>query len=117
VRLPIFIFVSLTCLLSTHNVSAAPKEQVGNNLPQIDTRNQPLQVFAKSLFYLETMYVDEDKVKTDAMITNALKGIVEKLDPKIPRSLDRVILEEWRRGVPSVDESFIESTLQRWNRS
>jgi carboxyl-terminal processing protease len=81
VRLPFFIFVSLTCLLSTHKVSAAPKEQVGNNLPQIDTRYQPLEVFAKSLFYLETMYVDEDKVKTDAMITNALKGIVEKLDP------------------------------------
>ena len=81
-RLPFFIFVSLTCLLSAHTVSAAPtKEQVGNNLPQIDTRYQPLEVFAKSLFFLETMYVDEDKVKTDTMITNALKGIVEKLDP------------------------------------
>ncbi len=45
------------------------------------------------------------------------RALMQKLDPKIPRSLDRVILEEWRRGVPSVDDSAIESTLQRWNRS
>jgi carboxyl-terminal processing protease len=81
VRLPFVILIFVNCLLCVHTASAAPKEQVGNNLPQIDTRYQPLEVFAKSLFFLETMYVDEDKVKTDGMITNALKGIVEKLDP------------------------------------
>ncbi len=52
-----------------------------NNLPQIDTRYQPLETFARGMYYLETMYVDEGKVKPDEMITNALKGIIEKLDP------------------------------------
>ncbi len=59
---------------------AAPVEPV-SNLPQIDARYQPLETFARGLFYLETMYVDEAKVKTDDMVTNALKGIIEKLDP------------------------------------
>ncbi len=52
-----------------------------NNLPQIDTRYQPLETLARGLFFLETMYVDEGKVKPDDLATNALKGVIEKLDP------------------------------------
>lgn len=71
-----------SCLFSAHITLAAPEaQQAGNNLPQIDSRYLPLEVFAKSMYYLETMYVDEGKVKTDALINNALKGVVEKLDP------------------------------------
>lgn len=81
VRLTSSLFLFLSCLLTIQNAFGSTDTQVGNNLPQIETRYQPLEVFAKSLFYLETMYVDEDKVKTDNMISNALKGIVEKLDP------------------------------------
>ena len=49
--------------------------------PKIDDRYRALETLARGLFYLETLYVDESKVKQDLMITNALKGIVAKLDP------------------------------------
>jgi len=81
VRLSSTILIALNCLFCTHFTVALATQQLGNNLPQIDTRYQPLEVFAKSLYFLETMYVDESKVKTDSMISHALKGIVEKLDP------------------------------------
>lgn len=60
---------------------AAPESKELNNLPQIDTRYQPLETLARGLFYLETMYVDEAKVKPEDLATNALKGVIEKLDP------------------------------------
>lgn len=52
-----------------------------NNLPQIDTRYLPLETLARGLFFLETMYVDEKRVEMDAMVANALRGVIEKLDP------------------------------------
>lgn len=72
----------LLLVLSAVSVCAlgAPKDEM-NNLPQIDKRYQPLETLARGLFYLESMYVDEAKVKPDDMVTNALKGIIEKLDP------------------------------------
>ena len=49
--------------------------------PKPDPRYQSLETLARGMFYLETMYVDEDKVKLNDMAFNALKGIIEKLDP------------------------------------
>ncbi len=82
-RLPVVRHLSLVALVglaAATPVGAATKDP-NNNLPQVDTRYQPLETFARGLYYLETMYVDEGKVKPDEMITNALKGIIEKLDP------------------------------------
>ena len=44
-------------------------------------RYRNLETLARGLFYLETMYVDPDKVKEEQMVQNALRGIVEHLDP------------------------------------
>jgi carboxyl-terminal processing protease len=44
-------------------------------------RYKNLETLARGLFYLETMYVDPDKVKEDQMIQHAIKGIVDHLDP------------------------------------
>jgi carboxyl-terminal processing protease len=49
--------------------------------PQVEDRYRALETFARGMFFLETLYVDPEKVKQDAMVTNALKGIVDKLDP------------------------------------
>ena len=59
----------------------APDDRSNNNLPQVDKRYEMLETFAHGLYFLETMYVDEGKVKTDEMIENALRGIVDRLDP------------------------------------
>ena len=50
-------------------------------MPKIDQRYQALETFARGIFFLETMYVEPEKVKQEDMIINALKGIVERLDP------------------------------------
>lgn len=50
-------------------------------IPKVEDRYRSLETFARGLFYLETMYVEPEKVGTDEMIENALKGIVDKLDP------------------------------------
>lgn len=49
--------------------------------PALDARYRSLETFARALHYLETMYVDVDKVKEDQLVTHALKGIVDHLDP------------------------------------
>jgi carboxyl-terminal processing protease len=51
------------------------------SLPQVEERYQAFETFAKAVYYMETMYVDKDKVERGAMIQSALHGIVEKLDP------------------------------------
>lgn len=40
-----------------------------------------LETLARSLFYLENLYVDPDKVKRSEIVHNALKGVVADLDP------------------------------------
>ncbi|MDD1421533.1 S41 family peptidase [Dolichospermum sp. ST_sed1] len=42
---------------------------------------QSLEKFSRALFYIESMYVDKDKVDQNKLINDALKGIVEELDP------------------------------------
>lgn len=71
--------ISLLLLLSSLPVHAARKDSP--LLPQVETRYQPLETLARGLFYLETMYVDETKVKPNEMALQALRGIIEKLDP------------------------------------
>lgn len=46
-----------------------------------EDRYKSLETFARSLFYLESMYVDAEKVKPEEMISHALRGIVDQLDP------------------------------------
>lgn len=49
--------------------------------PSVEDRYRALETFTRGLYYLETMYVDPDKVHQDQMIQHALKGIVDHLDP------------------------------------
>ncbi len=44
-------------------------------------RYQSLESFSKAIFYLESMYVDPKHVQLPNMISNALDGVVSKLDP------------------------------------
>ncbi|MBM4250487.1 MAG: S41 family peptidase [Deltaproteobacteria bacterium] len=68
----------LNLCLHAASLTAAPEAAPSIKL---DKRYQPLETLARGMFYLETMYVDEDKVKLGEMSTNALRGIIEKLDP------------------------------------
>ncbi|MCX6119797.1 MAG: S41 family peptidase [Proteobacteria bacterium] len=44
-------------------------------------RYKNLETLARGMFYLESMYVDPEKVKDSSLVQNALKGIIEHLDP------------------------------------
>jgi carboxyl-terminal processing protease len=79
-KLAVALPVALAVLTSSYSPVATAKETSGG-LPQIDDRYQPLETFARGLFYLETMYVDESRVKPEDMVVHALKGIADKLDP------------------------------------
>ncbi len=50
-------------------------------LPPIDKRYQVLETLARGMYYLETMYVDETKVKPEDLAINALRGVTDRLDP------------------------------------
>ena len=80
----VFSFSMLLILLSlfsaSHPTFAAPKE----NTPEPDDgteRYRSLETLARGLFYLESMYVDPEKVKESDLVQYALKGIVDHLDP------------------------------------
>ena len=73
------IFLSFAA--SAQGVKRKEDQVLVNNLPQIDTRYLPLETLARGLFFLETMYVDEKRVDMEKMVTNALRGVIEKLDP------------------------------------
>lgn len=46
-----------------------------------ETRYRALETFARGVFLLENMYVDPDKVRQEDMVSHALQGIVQHLDP------------------------------------
>ncbi|MCX6128962.1 MAG: S41 family peptidase [Proteobacteria bacterium] len=46
-----------------------------------ENRYRSLETLARGLYYLENLYVDPAKVKSDDMVYHALKGIVSTLDP------------------------------------
>ena len=64
-------------LLLAQRVIAAP------SAPEIasDAKYKSLESLARGLHYLESMYVDESKVKEPALVHSALKGMVDQLDP------------------------------------
>ncbi|MEI6399563.1 MAG: PDZ domain-containing protein, partial [Pseudomonadota bacterium] len=61
-------------------VSAPAKPQPASS-DQTADRYKSLESLARGLFYLETMYVDPEKVEEKQMIQNALRGVVDHLDP------------------------------------
>lgn len=89
------LFVALLCSSGILRADDAPKkgkskadektkaEQPVNeeSIASTEDRYKSLETFARSLFYLETMYVDAEKVKPEDMVINALRGIVDHLDP------------------------------------
>ena len=52
-----------------------------NTLPSIEERYRSLETFARAVYFLETMYVDPEKVTPELTVSNALGGIVSNLDP------------------------------------
>lgn len=59
------------------SISIPSEDAVATN----EDRYKSFETFARAMFYLETMYVDPGKVKSDEMVTNALRGVVDHLDP------------------------------------
>ena len=57
--------------------SSAPAKDPNSTLPALDNRYQSLETLARGMYYLETMYVDIDKVNPTEMATNALRGVIE----------------------------------------
>ena len=72
--------VLLLCLLGASPLKAKNEKSVQTN-DETSARYKNLETLARGLFYLETLYVDPEKVKEDQMIQHALKGIVDHLDP------------------------------------
>ena len=60
---------------------AAKKDTPKIKNTKVENRYKSLETFARGLFYLESLYVDEDKVKEDDMVLDALSGITSHLDP------------------------------------
>ena len=46
-----------------------------------ESKYQSLEIFAKALYHLESAYFDAEAVSRDKLVSNALQGIVGKLDP------------------------------------
>lgn len=65
--------------LSEQQVQAQEATKIA--LPTVEERYKSLETFARAMFYLETMYVDPEKVEPAKTIENALNGIINKLDP------------------------------------
>lgn len=71
--------LGLVAALSIHALAAneikPPKEATPED------RYKSLETFAHAVSYLETMYVDKDKVELPSTIRNALDGVIKELDP------------------------------------
>jgi carboxyl-terminal processing protease len=68
--------LSVLCLILPIRAFAAT-----DSIPTVEDRYKAFETFARAVYYMENMYVDKDKVDQSAMIQNALRGIVDKLDP------------------------------------
>lgn len=79
-RKVILNFFVITLVLGS-GISRSFGKNGKSQTPQIDPQYQPLETLARGLFYLETMYVDESKVKGDELAIMALRGVIDKLDP------------------------------------
>ena len=76
----IWIF-SLVIAANLASGSDRAKRPSSATIMNIDKRYESLETLARGLFLLETMYVDPDKVDQATLVTNALAGVVDKLDP------------------------------------
>lgn len=68
-------------LLASSPAPLSAEQSPGPHQDDAYNRYKNLETLARGLFYLETMYVDPEKVKEDQMIQHALKGVVDHLDP------------------------------------
>ncbi len=69
---------------SEQNKAPAPVAKPESPAETLEARNkkfQSLEAFTRVLNHLETMYVDEKAVSSEALIERALKGMVSSLDP------------------------------------
>ena len=79
------VFTAALLSISKSVLAAAPPpakpRPVNIEASEPAERYKHLETLARGLFYLESMYVDPEKVMEDQVVQNALKGVVEKLDP------------------------------------
>lgn len=69
-------------LIGTQLAGARPPEtNLGDQLPKVEDNYKPLEVLARSLHYLESMYVDRTQTSMEMLVTSAVTGMVSKLDP------------------------------------
>jgi carboxyl-terminal processing protease len=84
-RFTILLFFALLCQGHvTFAAESKPPAESSDGKPTDDDGSQrykSLETLARGLFYLETMYVDPEKVKESDLVAHALKGIVDRLDP------------------------------------
>jgi C-terminal processing protease CtpA/Prc len=77
--------ISIGLVMVAGNATLASAEAAKDNKrptqDETSDRYRSLETLARGLFYLETMYVDPDKVKEAELVPNALKGIIDHLDP------------------------------------
>ncbi len=71
-------YLAISCLFSPLGIDAFAQQEMSKEMAD---SYRPLETLARGLYYLETMYVDPDKVKREDIVMDALQGIVAKLDP------------------------------------
>lgn len=71
----------LWSVLAFSSLQAMAKETSDNTAPDVDEKYRSLETLARGLFFLESLYVDPEKVSQDKLVNNALNGIVAQLDP------------------------------------
>ncbi|MCB9229266.1 MAG: S41 family peptidase [Deltaproteobacteria bacterium] len=79
----ILVFIPLFIFLSNQGIRLMAQDtgEKRPTLPEIHKKYQSFETFAKAVYFLESMYVDPDKVRSDVTIHNALQGVISKLDP------------------------------------
>ncbi len=80
-RLSIAPAAFLWSALAFSSLQAMAKETPESTGPDIDEKYRSLETLARGLFFLESLYVDPEKVSQDKLVNNALNGIVAQLDP------------------------------------
>lgn len=62
-----------------------------------DDKYRALETLAKGIHYLESMYVDESRVQESTLVQNAIKGMVDQLDPHtvlmLPKAYEQLTID------------------------
>lgn len=61
--------------------TAAEKAPEAQEMIQLEKRYKSLETLARGLYFIESMYVDPDSVKTEDLVFQSLKGALGNLDP------------------------------------